>query len=278
MMRFLITIVMILLPSLMMGQASGGQIIRKNGKRFVKKESSISNSNSPKEVINKLINNMVYVEGGTFLMGASSEPGNDASYWNEPIHEVTISSFYICRYEVTQEEWTSIMNTSNNPSSFKGMKKPVENISWAQCQSFINMLNYVSGKHFRLPTEAEWEYAARGGSKTKGFRYSGSNILNEVGWNKGNSSSSTHVVGKLKPNELGLYDMSGNVYEWCSDWFKKYKSNKQYNPTGPQNGTKRVSRGGCWFSPETSCRVYTHDGGKLDASPLKGFRLACDNL
>ena len=276
-----------MVPSLMMAQASGGQIKRKPQVSTSTNRANRSNNKSSKSgiteserksIIANIVNNMVFVEGGTFMMGASSEPGDDASYWNEPIHEVTISSFYICRYEITQEEWTSVMNTSINPSSFKGKKKPVESISWAQCQSFINILNSVSGKHFRLPTEAEWEYASRGGSKTKGFKYSGSNILNEVGWYKGNSSSSTHVVGKLKPNELGLYDMSGNVYEWCSDWFKKYKSNKQYNPTGPQNGTKRVSRGGSWFSKETGCRVYTHDGGKPDASPVIGFRLACDNL
>ena len=157
------------------------------------------------------------------------------------------------------------MVKGNNPSSFKGKKRPVHNVSWDECQSYIRILNKVTGKSFRLPTEAEWEYAARGGMKSRGYNYSGGDIIENVGWFKTNSANSTHPVGQLKPNELGLYDMSGNVYEWCSD---KYDN----------NDSKRVSRGGCFYSNNKGCITSNHDGGKPDASPLIGFRLVCDNL
>ncbi|MBQ0015371.1 MAG: formylglycine-generating enzyme family protein, partial [Bacteroidales bacterium] len=150
---------------------------------------------------------MVEVSGGTFKMGATSEQGSDA--WNDekPVHNVTLSSYYIGLTEVTQELWQAVMGS--NPSYFKGLYRPVENVSWDDCQTFISRLNSLTGKNFRLPTEAEWEFAARGGTKSRGYKYSGSNTLDDVAWHVGNSGDKTHDVGTKAPNELGIYDMSG---------------------------------------------------------------------
>ena len=227
--------------------------------------------------LNKLINNMVYVPGGTFTMGATSEQGSDA--WNDekPTHSVTLSSFYLCKYEVTQALWQAVMG--GNPSFFKGNNLPVENVSWNDCQTFITRLNSLMGKNFRLPTEAEWEYAARGGNRSRGYKYSGSNTLSDVAWYYGNSGSKTHPVGSKSPNELGLYDMSGNVWEWCSDWKGTYSSSAQTNPTGPSNGSSRVRRGGSWFYVPRDCR----SSDRSDRSPGRrddylGLRLALSQL
>lgn len=210
-------------------------------------------------VIDNLIRNMVYVEGGTFTMGATSEQGKDA-YDNEfPTHKVTLSSFRIGKYEVTQREWKTVMG--DNPSDFKGNVLPVETVSWNDCQEFIRKLNSMTGMNFRLPTEAEWEYAARGGNKSRGYKYSGSNDINIVAWYDGNSGNKTHPVGTKSPNELGLYDMSGNVWEWCQDWYDKnyYSETKSYNPVGPSWGSYRVDRGGAWSYFYKCCRV-SHRG------------------
>ncbi len=195
-------------------------------------------------VIQNLVNNMVYIEEGTFLMG-SYEENNE-----KPIHQVNVSSFYIGKCEVTQEEWLTVMG--NTPSRFKGAKRPVENVSWNDCQEFIRRLNTMTGGHFRLPTEAEWEYAARGGNATK---WAGSNNLNDVGWYWGNSNKTTHDVGQLNPNGFGLYDMSGNVSEYCSDWYGSYVADAQSDPTGPLSGAKRLCRGGSWSLDGRYCRV-----------------------
>ena len=200
-------------------------------------------------ILQNLISNMVYVEGGTFRMG-----NKDKLAWDneKPVHQVTLSSFSIGRYEVTQEEWQIVMG--NNPSVFYGAKRPVENVNWDDCQEFIRKLNAMTGRRFRLPTEAEWEYAARGGNRTCGYLYSGSNALNSVGWSSYNSDFQTHEVGRLQPNELGLYDMSGNVWEWCQDWYERYRSRAQTNPTGPRSGSLRVLRAGaCRFSNRRDC-------------------------
>ena len=196
---------------------------------------------------------MVAVGGGTFTMGATSEQGSDAYSDESPTHSVTLSDFAIGETEVTQELWKAVMGS--NPSYFSGTNLPVETVSWYDCQTFISKLNNLTGKNFRLPTEAEWEYAARGGNKSKGYKYAGSHTLGDVAWYYGNSSSKTHPVKQKQANELGLYDMSGNVWEWCQDWYGSYGSSAQTNPTGPTSGYYRVIRGGSWISDARDCRV-----------------------
>ena len=199
---------------------------------------------------------MIKVEGGTFQMGATSEQGSDVYDNEKPVHSVTLSDYYIGETEVTQELWQAVMGS--NPSHFSGYpQRPVEYVSWNDCQEFITKLNNLTGKNFRLPTEAEWEYAARGGNKSQGYKYSGSNTIGDVAWYDCNSSSRTHDVKTKQANELGIYDMSGNVSEWCQDWYwcGSYSSNSQINPTGPSSGSCRVLRGGGWDGSARYCRV-----------------------
>ena len=215
---------------------------------------------------------MVYVAGGTFNMGLDD---SDAYDEEKPVHSVTVSSFSIGKYEVTQKLWKAVMGT--NPSDFKGDNLPVENVSWNDVQEFIRKLNAKTGKHYRLPTEAEWEYAARGGNRSRGYIYSGSNDIGTVAWYVSNSGSKPHPVGTKVPNELGIYDMTGNVCEWCQDWYDSnyYSSSPSTNPKGPTTGSDRVRRGGGWYSNARRCRVsnracYAPD---LYGNDL-GFRLA----
>lgn len=206
-------------------------------------------------IINELIKNMVYVEGSTFIMGANFAQRGDAESDELPAHSVTLDSFSIGRYEVTQEEWEVVMGS--NPSKFKDAKRPVEKVSWDDCQKFISKLNVMTGKKFRLPTEAEWEFAARGGNNSCNSKYAGSNDIDYVGWYKDNSGSATLPVGLKAPNELGLFDMTGNVWEWCADWYGKiyYSEAPLINPKGPSDGTFRVRRGGSWHGEAKVCRV-----------------------
>ena len=216
---------------------------------------------------------MIAVEGGTFPMGATSEQGSDADSDEKPVHSVTLSDYYIGETEVTQELWTAVMG--NNPSYYKGNNKPVEQVSWNDCQEFVKKLNQLTGKNFRLPTEAEWEYAARGGNKSQGYKYSGSNTLGDVAWYYDNSSSQTHEVKTKQANELGIYDMSGNVWEWCQDWSGSYSSSSQTNPTGPSSGSYRVYRGGGWHGSARYCRVSLRGGYYPDGSSGNlGLRLS----
>ena len=195
---------------------------------------------------------MVRVEAGTFTMGATSEmkdPWDD----EKPTHQVTLTNdYYIGKYEVTQALWKAVMG--KNPSDFKGDNLPVEKVSWDDCQEFISKLNRITGKTFRLPTEAEWEYATRGGKKSRGYQYSGSNNISDVAWYDSNSGNKTHAVGSKQANELGIYDMSGNVWEWCHDWDGSYSSSSQVNPTGANSGSRRVDRGGSWINDAGCCR------------------------
>ena len=226
-----------------------------------------------KAILNRLVANMVYVEGGTFTMGATPEQGSDAYGDKKPAHQVTLKGFYIGKYEVTQAEWKAVMGT--NPSHFKGDNLPVENVSRFDCQEFIRKLNELTGKNFRLLTEAEWEYAARGGKRSNGAKYAGDNNIDNVAWYGKNSNNTTHPVGQKRANELGLYDMSGNVIEWCQDWFDYYTSDAQTNPTGPSSGSSRVLRGGSRFDSAKGCRVsYRNGWGPDNASKGAGFRLA----
>lgn len=193
--------------------------------------------------------------------------------WEKPIHMVTTDNYYIGETQVTQSLWQEVMG--NNPSFFKGDNQPVDNVSWMDCQKFIKKLNQKTGKKFRLPTEAEWEFAGRGGNKSNHYQYSGSNYLDEVAWDYGNSGNRSHSVKTKKQNELGIYDMSGNVLEWCHDWYGCYTNNEQINPTGPFDGEHRVCRGGHWHDSTWYCRLSTRSRHKPDTSGGDiGFRLA----
>ena len=222
--------------------------------------------------VNGVIFNMIKVDGGTFTMGATSEQKNPDDD-EKPTHQVTLSSYYIGETEVTQALWTAVMG--DNPSWFKGDNLPVEQVSWEDCQTFIGKLNGLTGKRFRLPTEAEWEYAARGGNRSNHTQYSGGSMIYDVAWCRVNSGSKTHSVKKKKPNELGLYDMSGNVLEWCQDRYGSYGSNAQTNPTGPGSGSDRVIRGGSWFNDDWFCRSPDRYGNSPgNRHNILGLRLA----
>ena len=201
---------------------------------------------------------MVRVEAGTFTMGATPEMEKYFD-WERPTHQVTLTNdYYIGKYEVTQALWQAVMGS--NPSIFKGDNLPVEQVSWDDCQEFISKLNRITDKKFRLPTEAEWEYAARGGNKSIGYQYSGSNNISDVAWYKDNSGSKTHAVGIKQSNELGIYDMTGNVWEWCQDWYRRYDSSSQVNPTGANSGSYHVYRGGSWNITTLECRSSYRNG------------------
>jgi formylglycine-generating enzyme required for sulfatase activity len=241
---------------------------------------------------------MVFVQGGTFMMG-SPDDDEDAYDWEKPQHKVIISQpFYLDKYPVTQKQWEAVMGS--NPSFFKGNNLPVEQVSWDDAQEFIRRLNEQTGRQYRLPTEAEWEYAARGGNRSKGYKYSGGDHADDVAWYYENSgdhalkdsewnadtvlctleanNNKTHPVGTKAANELGLHDMSGNVFEWVADWYGDYPEGKAIDPTGPESGSARVVRGGSWRNKALLARsAYRiryvpgsrlgHDGFRLAASP-----------
>lgn len=214
-----------------------------------------------------------YVEGGTFIMGATDEQAEYAEKGEFPTHSVTLHDYYLGETEVTQELWEEVMGY--NPANTIGASLPIENISWNDCADFIRELNNRTGKTFRLPTEAEWEYAARGGIYSRQCVYSGSDNAEEVGWVKSNCDGSTHPVGTRNSNELGIYDMTGNVCEWCQDWMSNYNSTDQVNPVGPNSGTARVGRGGGWCNSSLKNRVSTRFAGKTTYRDYNlGFRIA----
>ena len=245
---------------------------------------SVSSVNAAPDALPQI--EMVFVKGGTFMMGATPEQGKDAYKDEKPAHSVTVSDFYIGKYEVTQAQWEAVMGTTVTRQRDKvnkgwalqgvGADYPMYYVSWNDIQEFIEKLNAKTGKQYRLPTEAEWEYAARGGNQSKDYKYSGSNDIGSVAWYTDNSSSPNHPVGQKQPNELGLYDMSGNVYEWCSDWHGSYSSGSQTNSTGPAKGSGRVLRGGTWNYFAVVCRVsFRFYGPSNRGSSYVGFRLVC---
>jgi formylglycine-generating enzyme required for sulfatase activity len=213
--------------------------------------------------------NMILVSGGTFNMGSNYES-------EKPIHEVTLSDYYIAETQVTQELWQAVMGT--NPSGFTGNKqRPVDCVSWNDCQKFIAKLNSLTGENFCLPTEAQWEYAARGGKRSKDYLYSGSDVIEDVAWNRTNSIAETHAVKMKSPNELGIYDMSGNVSEWVQDRFGSYSSGAVSNPLGPKSGLYRVNRGGSWNDFNSRCRAASRKSDLPNScTSTLGLRLAKD--
>lgn len=229
-------------------------------------------SNSLPELIQRLIDDMVFVQGGTFEMGCTGEQqGCEGD--EKPAHKVTLDDFKIGKYEVTQEQWQTVMGS--NPSKYKscGGQCPVEKVSWGDIQGFIQKLNRITGENFRLPTEAEWEYAARGGIQSKGYQYAGDNNIGSVAWYKSNSNKKPQVVGLRKSNELGLYDMSGNLWEWCEDGQRKYNSSSQKNPIGSSSSSDRVLRGGSFNVSAGLCRVSDRRSPESTHRGNCGFRL-----
>lgn len=222
---------------------------------------------------------MMPVEGGSFTMGCTHPKGEKHTYADElPTHKVTVNDFYIGQFEVTQGLWLAVMG--ENPSKWVGNDSlPVEQVSWNDVQIFIARLSQITGYRFRLPTEAEWEYAARGGKKSHGTPYPGTRSQAwETCWFVMNSKGHSHPVGQLKPNELGLYDMGGNVMEWCSDWMTAYTSQPQNCPQGPRTGENRILRGGCFNSISASCTVFERSWYLPDYGySFHGFRLVLDN-
>ena len=268
-MYYILFVLLSIVPQTVWGQASGGQIMRKPQTTSVKSSKNNTVRKNPtssklsqtekEHIIQNIINNMVYVEGGTFMMGGTREQGDDI--WNLPkTHQENVSSFYIGRFLVTQQEWVAIMG--KNPSKKKGNNYPVNNISIEDCNLFVSRLSQITNQNFSVPTDIEWEFAARGGNLSKNYTYAGSNDLGSVGWygkwydegeiHDGNSDNTIHEVGQKQPNELGLFDMSGNVYEWCMSLFdgKGNKRTRWY----------RELRGGAYYSENWRCRVSFPSG------------------
>ncbi len=227
---------------------------------------------------------MVYVEGGSYNMGCTGEQGGDC-YDDETVRYVTVSDFYIGQFEITQAQWQAVMGTSvyqqqseagGHSTYGTGNDYPMYYVSWEEAKEFCRRISQQTGKTYRLPTEAEWEYAARGGKKTQNSKYAGGFSLDYVGWYDGNSGSKIHAVGTKAANELGLYDMSGNVYEWCEDWHGDYRSYDTDNPKGASSGSNRVLRGGSWDDLAERCRVSYRDyGSPGDRFYYGGFRVVC---
>lgn len=221
---------------------------------------------------------MIRVQGGSFKMGATPEQGYDSYKDEKPEHEVILDDYYIGETEVTQSLWNAVMG--NNPSRWEGDSLPVENVTWDDCRSFITRLNSMLHEHlpvgykFCQPTEAQWEYAARGGNKSQGFKYAGSDNIDDVAWYAANSGGKIHPVKTKSPNELRLYDMSGNIWEWCQDWYGKYSKSSRINPSGPLSGANHVVRGGSWYDKARFCRVSYRDDDGPDGPYCFGVRLA----
>lgn len=274
--KLVLLLALLIHPVLIFSQASGGQIKRNsrsalhnkkssNGKKTIGTTATHTQIIDKGRIIKQLIENMIYVNGGDFYMGSLTEETDFVS------SKVTVSSFSIGKYEVTQEEWQAVMGS--NPSSFVGSKHPVDMVSWDDCQEFIRRLNALTGKHFRLPTEVEWEFAAKGGNKSRKYKYAGSDRIEDVAWyGYTKSGMTTHEVGLKKPNELGIYDMSGNVFEWCQD---NGFPNAALSAPSDSSAKFRKSRGGAWNSDKSCCILtYISNRNRHEGFNCTGFRLA----
>ena len=234
--------------------------------------------------VNHIPIKMVFVKGGDLQLGCIADQGDSCRERELPSHNVKLTDFYIGETEVTQAQWMAVMGSDNNPSYWKGNTLPVERVSWAECHRFVTRLNkYLAkelpeGYHFALPSEAQWEYAARGGMKSAGMRYAGSNDLKQIAWFYDNSSQRTHDVRIKTANELGIFDMSGNVWEWCEDWYDEdfYAENTDWhNPMNNQETSYRVQRGGSWNYAASYSRCATRDRGSIHSRYEDcGFRVA----
>lgn len=233
---------------------------------------STMSATEKRQLVDNLMDNMVYVEGGVFTMGGTEPVEEDKSASKDhPQHQVTLSSFNIGKYEITQGEWMAVMG--KNPSKVKGNNLPVTNLKWEDCQKFISKLNALTGRNFRLPTEAEWEYAARGGKMNHSYKYAGSNDLDDVAWYKYNSNGKPHAVGQKQPNELGLYDMTGNASEWCEDVIYMYVPWPTVDPLG-YFGDLHVYRGGNFDSGSDKIYVAFRNYEAFEENvPMLGLRL-----
>ncbi len=311
--KYLIILLMAMLPTLALAQKAGGHITRpgkakpKTEKPATPKPSKKQTASKPSKkqsttrtpvgsspvttsssqsrpamqnktfTVNGVSFTMVKIDSGTFTMG--NTPEQDGSFlFDIPPHQVTLSSYYIGETEVTQELWEAVMG--NNPSHYKGSLRPVEQVNCTDCEAFIIKLNKLTGEQFHIPTEAQWEFAARGGNKSKGYKYSGNNLLGEVAWYENNSSKIHHNVATRQPNELGIYDMSGNVAEWCSDWYDPKNvdesTDPKTDPTGLSYGTVRITRGGNFYMfGEQECLVSDREVSAPDfRASFLGLRLA----
>ena len=270
--KFVLLFFVAFMSTYILAQTAGGTITRPSHRSQIKKTSS---KMTKQQILQNLIENMVYVEGGIFMMGATMEQDTDANEDESPIRMVTLNSFKIGKYEVTQREWKAVMGNDIPWHPQMGDNYSIQ-LSWSECQIFISRLNSLTGCNFRLPTEAEWEFAAKGGNKTNRYKYAGGEDINDVAWYKDNSVDKYHQIGGKKSNELGLYDMSGNNFEWCSDWYGKYNPDQKVNPQGapkPNGGARHVIRGGNVYSPASDCRLTSRGSCGDDAFSRPGLRL-----
>lgn len=228
---------------------------------------------------------MIYVEGGNFMMGCGPEQGNNCYQNEQPSHSVSLNSFYISALEITQSQWEKVMGISINEQKEQsgysrlygvGSNYPMYYVSWNDAMKFCKQLSKKTGKNYTLPTEAQWEYAARGGTYFKDTRYAGAKTIDDVAWASQNSQASAHQCGAKNANELGIYDMSGNITEWCLDWYDDYDTYNITDPVNNERGTFKVLRGGCWDSKNTQCRVSSREFDKPQTRHYNyGFRIVC---